>query len=236
MPRLITLQLSYYNQPAGMLRKHIESWIRFEPAVLDKFSFTIVDDCSRVPVDQILQDIDMTLLSLKVYRVQVDLTCNIAGVRNLAAQECDTSWMVILDMDTVVTPVLAKFMVETAEANMEKPVAFNFNRVVPGNPRHIKHNKMHPAVCLIRRVDYWSIGGCEEDLVGSYGYTDPCFWHRAIGKVTRVPCRNQHLLYYPEGESDICRDRSRNAQLFKTRTQHGGWSTSFVRFPWTRLG
>ena len=43
--------------------------------------------------------------------------------------------------------------------------------------------KPHPAVCLLRVEDYWNVGGCEEDLVGHYGWTDPSFWYRSIGKL-----------------------------------------------------
>ena len=31
---------------------------------------------------------------------------------------------------------------------------------------------------LIRKEAYWLSGGCDEDFVGSYGYTDPHFFQR----------------------------------------------------------
>ena len=52
---------------------------------------------------------------------------------------------------------------------------------MPGNIFHKKNGKEHPAVCLLKKEDYWRVGGCEEDLVGHYGQTDPIFWYRAKG-------------------------------------------------------
>ena len=75
--------------------------------------------------------------------------------------------------------------------------AFKFNRTVPDDDNHIKNNKLHPAVCLIRKEDYWKIGGCDEDFVGNYGQTDPHFWYRAKGKITVKEKNNVYLLYYP---------------------------------------
>ena len=39
------------------------------------------------------------------------------------------------------------------------------------------------GMSLLRKKDYWNVGGCEEDLVGNYGQTDPIFWYRAKGKL-----------------------------------------------------
>ena len=65
------------------------------------FTFFIIDDCSKKDTLQILKDYDLSDLNISIYRVLDDLVCNIAGVRNLGATECQTEWMVILDMDTL---------------------------------------------------------------------------------------------------------------------------------------
>ena len=75
--------------------------------------------------------------------------------------------MVILDMDTVIDRKVATSLVEFSRNNMNNNIAFKFNRTVPDDDNHIKNNKLHPAVCLIRKEDYWKIGGCDEDFVGN---------------------------------------------------------------------
>ena len=228
----ITINLSFYNQDK-VLVKQINEWKSWSKDVRDQFSFCIVDDCSKVSAKEVLKDVDLSDLNLSIYRVKrKDLYCNIAGVRNLSARECKTEWMVILDMDTFVSEELAKGMLSLLTPS--KGRAFKFNRRV-SDPSHPKNGQPHPSVCLLRVEDYWNVGGCEEDLVGSYGMTDPSFWFRSIGKLHVTTYTNLYLDYYPEGESDINRDFSRNKKLVDHRKVHGGWSTDYVRFDWEKL-
>jgi hypothetical protein len=90
-------------------------------------------------------------------------------------------------------------------------------------------------VCLIRKEDYWNIGGCEEDLVGNYGQTDPIFWYRAQGVVNVYVKKEINLLYYPDAEADINRDTSVNSKLFESKKVTQDWSTDFIRFTWIKL-
>ena len=239
--RVITLNLSYYNQ-TEVLRRHVLCWKSWPHALLEKFSFCIVDDASKLKAVEVLSDLDLGKLDLSIYRVQEDLKYNIAGVRNLAAEECKTEWMLITDMDTLVSEELAHQLLPLSRSKptawsrlMRKGVCYKFNRRVLGDPAHVKNNQLHPAVCLIRKEDYWKVGGCDEDLVGHYGQTDPVFWYRAKGKLKVIPKQKLYLDYIPEGESDIERDTSHNAKLFEDKKKTGNWSTDFVRFKWERV-
>ena len=231
----ITINLSFYNQNEVLI-KQVNEWNSWRKEIRDQFSFCIVDDCSKkLATDILCEDdgLDLSDLDLSIYRVKEDLYCNIAGVRNLSAKECKTEWMVILDMDTFIDESLAESMLELADTPSGK--CFKFNRRVLGNPRHPKNGQPHPAVCLLKLEDYWNVGGCEEDLVGHYGWTDPSFWHRSIGKLDVLFCSNLFLNYVPEGESDINRDNSHNQRLFEEKKRTGDWSTDFVRFEWKKI-
>jgi hypothetical protein len=227
----ITINLSYYNQ-VDVLRRHITGWESWSKDLLDQFSFCIVDDCSKVKASDIAKNIGYSNIDLSVYRVEKDLYCNIAGVRNLAAQQCNTDWMMIIDMDTVVSQELAESLPMYADTS--EGTCFKFNRRVMQDPSHIKHNKYHPAVCMIRVSDYWKVGGCEEDLVGNYGYTDPSFWYRAKGVLSVRTLSDLYLDYVPAGEADINRDTENNQKLFHNKQQTNDWSTDFIRFPWSK--
>lgn len=230
----ITINLSFYNQNE-VLKRQVESWKSWSKNIRDQFSFCVVDDCSKSSALDVLieDDIDMNDLDLSIYRVKEDLYCNIAGVRNLSAKECKTEWMMILDMDTFVSEELASNMLRLALP--KKGEAFKFNRRVPGYTNHPKNGQPHPAVCLIRVEDYWNVGGCEEDLVGHYGWTDPSFWFRSVGKLKVITYSDLYLDYCPEGESDINRDNSYNRKLYEDRKMNGAWSTDFVRFDWEKV-
>ena len=227
----ITINLSFYNQNEVLI-KQVESWKSWSKEVREQFSFCIVDDCSKKSATDVLDGVDLTDLNLSIYRVKEDLYCNIAGVRNLSAQECKTDWMVILDMDTFVSEELASSMLMLATE--KEGEAFKFNRRVV-DPRHPKNGQPHPAVCLLRVEDYWNVGGCEEDLVGHYGWTDPSFWFRSTGKLHVITYTDLYLDYYPEGEADIDRDNSHNYRLHEEKKATGNWSTNFVRFNWEKL-
>tara|TARA_R110000822_G_scaffold12213_8_gene44406 strand:- start:11861 stop:12289 length:429 start_codon:yes stop_codon:yes gene_type:complete len=141
--------------------------------------------------------------------------------------------MVILDMDTSISEDLAKQMLNLV--NIGEGNCFKFNRRVPSDSSHEKNNQTHPAVCLLRKSDYWNVGGCEEDLVGHYGQTDPIFWYRAKGKLEVHEQRELFLDYIPDGEADINRDTAHNFRLFQEKRLNNSWSATFLRFGWTRL-
>tara|TARA_R110000824_G_scaffold54597_1_gene150676 strand:- start:1669 stop:2370 length:702 start_codon:yes stop_codon:yes gene_type:complete len=227
----ITINLSFFNQNE-VLKQHVLSWKKYPRELKERFSFCIVDDCSKTKAMDVLSDIDLSDLDINIYRVEDDLICNIAGVRNLAATVCDTEWMVILDMDTMISEELAKEMLELTNANSGN--CFKFNRRVLDNPQHRKHEKTHPAVCLLRKDDYWNVGGCDEDLVGHYGQTDPIFWYRSRGKLKIHRKNNLYLDYIPEGESDIQRNTSHNRSLFQHKKVTNTWATDFIRFKWEK--
>ena len=97
----ITINLSFYNQ-SDILIEQVNSWKAWRKEVRDQYSFCIIDDGSKVPATEVLKDEDLSELDLSILRVKEDLKWNIAGVRNLSAQECATEWMMILDMDCFV--------------------------------------------------------------------------------------------------------------------------------------
>jgi predicted glycosyltransferase involved in capsule biosynthesis len=235
MDKLITINLSYYNQDVKVLKEHINAWSNFDKPIRDRFSFFIMDDGSKIPVMQLLETIDYSKIDLHVYRVEVDLFCNIGGVRNLGARECKTPYMIICDMDTLICNNTANQMLELAEQNKTKNKAFIFNRKVINNTKHKKHNVPHPAVCLIRVIDYWTVGGCDEDLVGNYGMTDPSFWQRAKKKIEKQTCHTIYLIYMDDGEANIKRNSKPNEKLVRKKTEENSWSVDFVRFPWNKV-
>tara|TARA_Y100000739_G_C20608624_1_gene467159 strand:+ start:1215 stop:1913 length:699 start_codon:yes stop_codon:yes gene_type:complete len=228
----ITVNLSFFNQDK-ILRRHVNGWITWPKDILKYYSFCIVDDCSINNANKVLEDMDLSNIDLSIYRVKEDLFCNIAGVRNLSAYRCKTEWMFMLDMDTLITPNLAKSSIGLSETKSN--ICYKFNRKVPFNIFHKKNGKEHPAVCLIRKKDYWRVGGCEEDLVGNYGQTDPIFWYRSKDKLEIEYQKNMFLEYIPQGSSKIKRDKSYNKELFNQKKINNSWSNDFVRFNWEKI-
>tara|TARA_B000000557_G_scaffold71660_1_gene56649 strand:+ start:795 stop:1496 length:702 start_codon:yes stop_codon:yes gene_type:complete len=228
----ITINLSFYNQNDVLIRQ-VESWKSWSKEIRDQFSFCIIDDCSKTKATEVLSDIDLNDIDLSIYRVKQDLKWNIAGVRNLSGQECQTEWMVILDMDCFVPEETAVGMISLSEKGGNN--AYKFTRRVVENNSHPKHGDPHPAICLLRKEDYWNIGGCEEDLVGRHGFTDPSFWYRSQGKIN-VHITDLPLDYYDEAEVfDSNKTNYPNRELFEEKKRTGNWSTDFIRFEWEKV-
>jgi len=230
----LTISLTYYNQGKDAFLKHLEMWKSYEQKLKDKINFIIVDDCSKEPLDQILKDIDYSDLNISIYRVEVDLYCNISGAMNLSAKECKTDWIIFADMDTLFDQNFSKKLLNLIEEDKGKKV-YKFNRIVPEDHSNHRHHKIHPKVCLIRLKDFWDVGGYEEDLVGHYGMTDPSFFHRSNKQLQTVFCKKMFIIHHQSGEADIIRDPSHNIKIYHDKIKTGKWSTDHVRFPWKKV-
>ena len=119
--------------------------------------------------------------------------------------------------------------------------------------------KPHPAVMLVRKVDYWLAGGCDEDFVGHYGQTDPHFRYRvdkhpALNLVeTHKLMKKDHVPPLLELEDNIgcpegittcltsfkgekpSRDTKPNYDLLQKKIAAGNWSNEFLRFTWKQM-
>ena len=62
---LITINLSFYNQE-DILKKHVLGWKSWSNAILNNYSFCIIDDCSKRVATEVLKDIDLSRLILMV--------------------------------------------------------------------------------------------------------------------------------------------------------------------------
>jgi glycosyltransferase involved in cell wall biosynthesis len=225
--------LSYFNQ-TDVLKKHLETWSQYHDDIKQQITFQIIDDCSlKSSAFPVIKEHYDKSFDLSLYQVHDDLICNISGVRNLGATVADTEWILILDMDTIISPLLAQQIIDIINKTQpSQKIVHKFNRKMPGT----NQIRPPPGICFLRKDLYWEIGGCDEDLVGSYGYTDPLFWHRCSEK--RIPVKiNKDLwvTYLHEGESDIKRNNSRNLQIFNQKKRTKKYSTDFVRFKWSKI-
>ena len=249
--KLVGIILGYYNQGFDVLSKHLDLWLGYDKEILDSFRFIIIDDCSVDDKKLLGKDFSDYLgkLDIQLYRVLDDLYCNICGGRNLGALVCNCEWMLILDMDCLVGLDMARAVYNICSGKVGvgnkggfggegikgvSGICYKFNRRTK-DTKHIKNGKIHPAVCLLKVADYFKVGGCEEDLVGSYGYTDPCFWFRARGILRIIELSEVYIDYIDEGEADINRNNLRNRVIYNSIVLgKRGWSNKYIRFRWVK--
>ena len=129
----------------------------------------------------------------------------------------------ILDMDTLVSEVGLRESIISLVSNPRSGIAYKFNQRFPDSDKEIPHG----AVCLIKVKDYWNVGGCEEDLVGNYGYMIPSSGIRAKGKLTVEIKSELYLDIIREGHADIKRNSEENLPSYLKPKKDNSWSKDF---------
>ena len=235
--KLINIILSYFNEEKKDVMRHIDSWNNFPEDLLQQISFTIIDDCSKVNIKDLLKDCNLNNLDLSLFRIKEDIKWNTSGVRNLGALHSESKYLLILDMDTIVNSDICRKLIDISKNNINKSIYFDFNRIVVGDDKHPKNNVNHPAVCLIRRQDYWLVNGCDEELSGNYGYTSNLFKCKLEEyNVEKQTLKNISILYYSEAQKDnLDRNRNHNRKIFERKRKDKLLPKKIIRFQWEKV-
>ena len=258
--KTLTFLLLHYNDNFD-LANQLHEWRTFSQSALNSIQFLIVDDGSApqhsaAHVLQANREIAKHF-DILVYRIDQNLQWNIGGARNLRFWMADTPWVFMNDADIQVKPETMDFVNQlvTESRNRTDPqhVYLYFQRY-RGDSRY----KPHPAIMLLRRQDYWRLGGCDEDFVGHYGQTDVHFRLKierspnvqGLEIHKRMSKENVPALVQRNGDS-VCpsemncliqykgptpnRDTAHNEKLYAKKVEVGRWSTKCSRFTWKRI-
>ena len=234
--RRVTLGLLYFDEPE-VLRSQLANWATWPPAVQRRFDFVVVDDCSqrqRSAAGVLSHSLIDGMPDVRVLTILPPKRAwNIGGGRNLIMHLSRTCWVLICDLDYALSPSLAGMVADATRMAGGQQV-FKFHRLQPSKP-------IHPGIALLRRELYWAAGGCDEDFVGHYGYTDPHVWLRLRMHSPAVDiavnrswppliAMSEHLLNHT---SSLTRNPAVNRRLFqKKRSGELPWSNNYLRFRW----
>ena len=190
----ITLVILSYASPA-LLLTHLETVRSYPDETRRTLEVLVVDDGSPSGLDAtsfVTARHAEGFHSFRVATITEDLAWNIGGARNLAFHLAATKRVLLLDADIVFSPVMMNVAMalpqrgKTKTKNVSVPLVHKFNRKNPSG-----QFKAHPAAILIHVDQYWQAGGCDEDFVGSYGFTDVHFNHHLweLQKAERLAIR-----------------------------------------------
>mmetsp|Transcript_51032 Transcript_51032/g.123067 ORF Transcript_51032/g.123067 Transcript_51032/m.123067 type:complete len:316 (-) Transcript_51032:3412-4359(-) len=120
------------------------------------------------------------LLDLRLFYIATNIDFNMAGAKNLACHVCETSRILLLDLDvTVPEESMTKIL------DLETRSSLSLGKGSGSGTTYTKHhfnrtyrNKIHPGVSLQDVGAYFEAGGCDEDFAGSYGSEDADFHSR----------------------------------------------------------
>merc|ERR1711871_654413 len=186
-------------------------------------------------------------IDVSVVRIDQNYPWNIGGARNLLFAVAPTDNVLLMDMDVALSlefantlPKLLAFQ-SSLEKETQKHVIINdFERDKP-------RGSIHPAIMLLRTSAYWVAGGCDEDLVGSYGGTDPHFkWRAEMTKGVLVHSISSKFLDFEVPPVEMvrggykCKPPLRNStrnkcMVIAKKKGELPWSEEYLRFTWREL-
>lgn len=148
---MLSIIITYYGQPE-MLAEQARIWRDYPKGV----EVIVVDDGSAVPAEA---------EGCAIYRVQKDIPWHQDGARNLGAHVATGDWLLLLDIDHVISATELRRLL-------------GLLRMLAGGtayrPRRRLVDGAYPLaraanIWLIRREDFWLVGGYDERLCGTYG-------------------------------------------------------------------
>lgn len=213
-----TIVMPFYLN-SGMLALQYANWAGWPQALKDKFEIIIIDDGSPEPAVDVPRP--EGLPALRMYRVLKDMPWHQHAARNLGAHKAHQGWMLLTDMDHVLTEENA---IELTNTFLDEKTIYMLARVEANTGLPTMNNgvpKPHPNSFVVTKKMFWKIGGYDEDYSGIYG-TDGLFRSRAFAKATRghlsgvalhrywtdlVPDASTTTLQRKEGREPGARDR-----------------------------
>jgi len=192
---MIEILVPYYRN-FNMLKFQIKNWKSWSYEIRKDINIIIVDDGSPEPLDSNKLKCE-NMLNLLLYRIKENIPWNIAGAKNLLADQCESEWFLMHDIDYVV-PYKAINKILKLDMSNQK-IYYNFhveNITIP------KRRRISKIAMLMNRETFWSVGGFNEALSGKWGLqmSDLRVRLKKQGILPTV-CKNIVLLHY--GNNDV---------------------------------
>lgn len=172
--RECTLIIPFYRNPL-MLRRQLEEIAKYPT----EWRVIIVDDGSPEPAEPIIDEwrqSNVCVVGVALYRIDVDIPWNREGARNLASRECETEWMLHVDIDHVLPTECAETLVgEMACWEPDSHYFYRFQRSRVGRADETRKKdriadnaefgRIHPHIdsYLCTKEAYWAAGGYNEE-------------------------------------------------------------------------
>lgn len=165
MKPLITFVYSYYKN-AGMFKIQQMNWISYPREIRDRIEFIVTDDCSQVTParDNIISN---NKIDMSVYEIQKKVQWNWLECRNIGAHHARGQWILLTDMDHLVTAEVAAHLIRRIDMGLiTSKFVYQFSRVKAPN---FTPYKFHNDSFFLSRKMFWASGGYDEYLAGHYG-------------------------------------------------------------------
>jgi len=161
----ITFVYPYYENP-GMFQVQQKNWMEYPLEDQKKLEIIVVDDCSALnPIIPAHVHTETLRCEMRVYRIKKKVPWNWLEARNIGAKKARGDWLLLTDMDHVVTPGVLRALLSILH-KLKKDMVYQFYRVVA--PDMVTY-KYHNDSFLVTKDLFWRAGGYDEDYAGEYG-------------------------------------------------------------------
>ncbi len=228
------IPMYFDQQNTDTLNDLLRMYADYEPQLLDRLQFVLVDDCSPVPVS-IPTDINLNLLLL---RIKEDIKWNQGGARNLGVVYSRSDKVLATDIDHYFSRETLKHVM--GMPRLGKKIYRMRRKNIDGD-----YTKPHPNTFLMSRGRFIELYGVDEEFSGFYGCEDGMFWRWQRYNGTRFRYLDnkyasllrkvdRHKSYHT-----LERDTRHNTELKNRKKEEwrqlgpwGGHSRQFLKFTW----
>jgi hypothetical protein len=177
----VNLIVPYYENPR-MLARQVARWKNYPRDLRESLSITIIDDGSpTVPAQTPLEEVGVEGLSLRLFRIEVDVCWNWLAARNIGFHHAPEGYCAVTDIDHVVP---LQTLMTLITGRFDPQVIYRFSRLESDGTKI----KPHPNSWFMTRAMFWNVGGYDEAFSGHYG-TDAEYRRRCVSK---APIRILH--------------------------------------------
>lgn len=238
----LTLVMPFYKN-GGMLALQYETWVGWPEDVKERIRIILVDDGSPIPAVGVPRP--EGLPEVQIYRVNEDRQWHQHAARNLGAHVAPDGWLLLTDMDHMLTAENAKALLES---KLDEQTVYTLHRVEAdtGEPTRGVNGepKPHPNSFVMTREMFWRIGGYDEEFCGIYG-TDGLFRSRIRKTAAQKHLGHVSLKRYwrdliPDASTSAPRKEGRTAgakeKVIAAKIARGELdSVKVLQFEWCRV-
>lgn len=167
---------AYFTDVHSVLFRNLDNYCKMKESVRKELEVIVVDDCSKTPIDlSKYRDI----LNISLFRIDIDISWNQPGARNLGCVHVNNKWIYVTDVDHYIPEKTVEYILENMNNFNEMHIRY-FYRINPDNTELANKKPLgRVGSALISKKVFDMLGGWDERFSGSYGGDDKEFINRA---------------------------------------------------------
>lgn len=159
----LTIVMAYYENPK-MLNLQLVEWSKYRETDKPALSAIIVDDGSpRNPAEAVIRGCGDVGFPIQLFCIRENKPWNQDGARNLAMTHAK-GWVLMTDMDHMLVRDQVPGFYRSVAVAQQGEYYMPKRRTFAMEPEH-----PHANSYVMHAMDFWRMGGYDEDFAGAYG-------------------------------------------------------------------